>query len=1120
MNSQRTGRARTGASVANVLAFMGEGFRLSRRSVRTWSFAVLAIGAGFGLYHYFAPLHVFGQSAAPKFSVPGFGVLALHVLLLGVVSLACDIHGRDARARIHDALGSRPFTNFECLAGRLLAVAATAWLALLVLAVLLIGFGVAVDGLDHRLFGEPPEPVALTTFLLLDAPPALVFWGSLVILLGAVVRYRALVAMFSVTLVVLNFVALFHTPLYLLPTFSGIAHLGLAGSEISPRAPEAGDYVQRAALLVLALGGLLLASAMTPRRDPSRFARTFGGVALLAIGCAALGVLAMVAIIKRAERDDWATAHAAAADAARPDLRRMVGNIHIRPDEGLKIAVDLHLSLTEPLDVLTFSLNPAMHIEGLRLDGKVASYSHSRGLLTVVPPRPLPSGTQAVVHIDAYGNPDHRFAYLDSAVDALDQSLMGSPLALLGERSSLNRQDYVALMPSTRWLPLPGANSDTPIRAGRPPDFHHVDLEVSLPKGWIPAGPGRTASSTPWRFRTTVPIAEFPLIAAPFERRALRVAAVECELLMHPKHIHQLDWLTGELRETAITAYLTERLAISGLEYPHTTLSVVEIPAQLRRYGGGWRMGTLQGLSGVHLLAEHGFPTARFAARYPARNPDLSVDDAQAVLLRRVDRAGPNGIPLSAGLARSLLPSLTSAMGEGAFALNYLLEALTARHVLGSHGVAPGRWMQASVPSNHMLVKAMLRVMGTATVRSAWFSYLPEAIEARSEDTSLNDLQPGRSSDAADILVYKGDLIALMVEAVAGREKVRDLLALMRERHEGETFTGDDFMGAIATVVPQLTPLIGHFLNKPSLPGFLVAPLRVARVRDDERGRPRYQISLHVRNDEPAPGLIALVWRTDIDGDARWHNSAHALVPGHTSIEIGAISEAVPLEVRLGPYLSLNRRPMQLPVPKNNHSLPIDRHAWEGVRTSTWTPEPVIVVDDLDPGFSVVASVESRTPHPIPSADVAEFRTLRSRAWQRQSSPNMAAWGKYRRTLVRKPPGDGSAQAYFDAVLPDAGRWRLSYHLPGDSLRYERNGRLIRRASLGQIQLRLLRDHDETRLTIDGGRAVAGWNDIGVFDLSEGAVQIAVSDRTTGDLIVADAIRWQKLASEPSTEEG
>ena len=288
--------------------------------MRTWVFAALALGVGLAIYHVWAVEHsMMGRVAHPRFAMPSLGFLTLWTLLAGIVFLAFDIPVRDQRERVADVLDSRPFANVALMGGRLVAVALAAWLPLAVLAVALQVGGVVVEQLDARA-GVPLEPVSLTTFMFLDAPPALLFWGALVIFLATVVRNRLVVVVAALALLAIHFWAILNTPLYLLPVVSGIANLGLPGSEILARTVSGMDLIQRASVLFLGAGLLVTAASILPRRDAS--SRTPGlawGAALLGVGACGIGGLAWHIVEERAERLAWAEAH---GNRARPPAGR------------------------------------------------------------------------------------------------------------------------------------------------------------------------------------------------------------------------------------------------------------------------------------------------------------------------------------------------------------------------------------------------------------------------------------------------------------------------------------------------------------------------------------------------------------------------------------------------------------------------------------------------------------------------------------------------------------------------------------------------------------------------------------------------------------------------------
>ena len=1105
-----------------------------RRMVRTWLFAALAIGVGLYVYHDWSVLHSFmGLVAAPRFALSGFGILTLWILLAGLVFLAFDVRARDERERVAEALDSRPLSNVALLGGRVLAVAFAAWLPLAVLAALLQVGGMVVESLDVRL-GVPAEPVSLATFVFLDAPVALLFWSALLVLLVAVLRNRLVVAVVAIGLLGLQFWALFKTPFYLLPALSGISNLGLPGSDILPRHPLVVDFIQRGLVLLLGAGLLGVAASSLQRRDaiprPGGFA--FGGV-LLALGACGIGVLVWFATAARDERVVWAHAHEAALDLPRVDLRRLSGTVTVDPGRELVIDVDLALRVPDAgIDELVFSLNPAMELESAHLDGEEMPFHHALGLLSVAPPSPLAAGSETTLSIHARGVPDPRFGYLDSAVWALDETLVGMPIMLQGEKASLFEGDYVALTPAVRWLPMPGPNFGVD-DARQAPDFHEIDLAVEIPEGWLAAGPGRIEGDGGLVFRPSVPLAQFPLFAAPFVRRSLTVGDVEYELLIHPRHIASVDYFSGGNAEPTVE-HLKQRLGWSGapgLPYPHDVLSLVEVPGQLRRYGGGQIMDTIQALPGVQMLPEHGFPTRRFSG------PPQNYSDQQwfRQMLYSLPMGGPHRVTPAAGAPRNLGPFLTSASGEGAIAVNYLVESLTSWVALGTRTVAPAHWLQPGrlAGQQRFPYGVLNRLMGAATFSFGWYQFFPMSLEERSAEFSFADVDAAASREGVDVLIHKGNLIALAIQGLMGRDKVIEFLALLRQRHGGGTFDLGDFIAAMAETDPAMAPYIEHLMREPSLPGFLVSDLRVVRLPDLENGEPRYQVSVHVRNDEPVPGVAGIGFRVGQIGfpfvfGVRWGEFVH--VPGNTSMELGVTTPAPPLEVRVETHLSRNARVMRLPIPRVNPETMVAEEPLNGARASDWQPPDLgIVVDDLDPGFSFVSPPERGFRIGLSSDSDGRMGTVPEYdaatpvpGWHRQGDPQTTAWGKYRRTLMRIVAGRGEGNATFTTELPAAGRWRLSYHLPGASASEGRDRALGLRPmddDFGTYNLRIVAGEHARPVPFDAGVAVPGWNDIGTYDLPSGPVSVEVSDATDGDVVVADAIRWQRATGQPQVRE-
>ena len=253
-------------------------------------------------------------------------------------------------------------------------------------------------------------------------------------------------------------------------------------------------------------------------------------------------------------------------------------------------------------------------------------------------------------------------------------------------------------------------------------------------------------------------------------------------------------------------------------------------------------------------------------------------------------------------------------------------------------------------------------------------------------------------------------------------------------------------------------------------------------------------------------------------------------------MEIGLLSSNPPRELWLQPYLSLNRQDVQLTLPRIDQEAQSDAEPFLGGRPSEWRPAPEehIVVDDLDEGFSIETD-EADTGVRLggglstfffPSGDMdqglPEFQEFGPppRGWSRRELDS--SWGKYRHTIAMVRSGSGEQRAVFAADLPQAGRWRLEYHLPVlSSVRRSRGGpgvQISAQVGLGGTQgsydLTLDAGGEQRELEFDASAAESGWNSLGEFELPAGEARVLVSDETSGRVVIADAIRWRSLTED------
>ena len=1142
-------QSRTFMFASHALAACFAELRTSVRRVRTFVFvAVAAAGMVATLVlasqatSAVAPL---AGAYAPRFVLSVVGNAWLWLFLVAAVFLAFDARQQDERARVAEVLDARPTSNLALQSGRLVATVLIAWLALVAIAVLVQVSG-TVARMIHEAAGDETttlawwlavvvEPSSLATLLTVDAVPALAFAAALVLFVAAVLRRRVVTVLVVLALVGAHVYAVATVPMYLLPVVSLVTSYANFASDVVPTFPDPTVLAQRAALVLFAVA-LLFASAALLSRDDGGSRSRCGMTAILVAG---VGIAAIVGIVA-ASADDfsvrgrWLAAQEEARELAFADLRRVSGEVRIEP--GKTMALDLDLQVAAPpettLAQLHFSLNPGLTVDSVEVAGAAVSATHVYGILTVELAQPVDPATELSLSLRASGIPDNRFAYLDSAVD-WRRLPASNRLNLLGTDAAVFSRSYVALVPGVAWLPTTGPNL-----AGRATDVFALDLTVRVPDGWLVAGPGRRepAAGGAFRFKPTAAVPQVGLFASRFERRAVEVAGVLLEVLVVPEHAGQLDGLVEVMEdENGIIRRVEEMLEeaeASGLPYPFAGFSMVEVPARLRGYSGGRALDTALFPPGLALVPEYGFPT-RFERVYMDRRmtfgvgPNLATEsaDRKQGMLWRLFADAEGAFGGLHHLARNAF-SVRSAAGPESAALEALCRALAARIVWRLYGsdsnalFTANRFTdQSTRPDNPLL--SLVWGGGPAQVRTA--ASRPAVWEA-AERTALAEVDGlADAALALDVLTLRIGHAVRAIQDRYGLEKAAALLVALKAGFATTGFSAEDLAQASREADMDIDALLGDWLGATTMPGFRASAVEAFRIRDTVDGEPRYQVLLDIRNSEPTPGLVRLTYASQ-PGSGRWVNSDPIPIAGDSAVRIGDVLDTPPEAVWVRTYLSRNRAEMALRVGSVDAQNVIDREAFAGVRPSDWIPrDRGIVVDDLDDGFSLGSTDDaSRLGGGRGAADGVEtdaglpvFRRDGRPGWTRQVLPT--AWGRYRRTVARVMASQGTARANFDAELSEAGRWRLSYHVPD----LEKVGMYRQFLSSNDEQgvhgIEIASGGTVTVVDFDAASAVPGWNEIDAFDLAAGTVRVTVSDKTSGNAVVADAIRWERSPSRQAT---
>ncbi len=1130
-------------NINNVISFARAETRLTRRLVRYWCFVSISYLIAIIIFLIYSVMHgVYSSYSAteallsPRYIISTIGLYYLLIYVGGAVFLGFDVRDRDRREQINEVLDSRPYTNLELVSGRFLGLLISSWIPIAALSFLLEFLGLLLP----LPFGDTMEIYSLFSFVFLMAIPALAFILSVVFLITLLVRNRLMTAVLLLLILGGNFWAIINLPSIYSPLFDITGSTIISSSsEIIPSIASLEGFLQRIGVLFTAFGMIALSAAAHPRLDggsSKRLAAGGAGIIILALFMTGFGFFKNINSLKLTEV--WKEAHAVQADAPVPDIQSISGRVRIEPGKALNLDLELLFSAPaqESMKNAIFTLNPGQEVkEALDAFNKPLNFTHKNGLLEVILPSPLDPGEETVIQLSIEGLPDHKFGYLESAVNTGNLKGGQKNLSMLGLDRYIFDSRFVALMPGTRWLPVSGTEKDRTDPRHGTVDYFNLDLTVDVPSGWLVAGPGRRmeekgedADRVKFRFSPEAPVPEAAVIASRFESRSFEVEGVKMEILAYPGHMNNIQLMSDTVEKIRewIGDHIREAKAY-GLGYPYDGLTLVEVPNSLRSFGGGWRMDTVMAPPGLLLMREISFPTARFD--WPFRDPEVFRDQegglthAKFASIRTFFLNDISGGNILSGAARNFFLYQTSARGLEAIALNYVMEILSTLLVTDTNSYFSAHSFTDEDPMG-VIFGALVFSQNNETSKKSMtdtaiaLSTSGQEVWNQVLKISLRDMDPW--DDPAlkiNVLALKAGAMARCIMDILGREKTAQFLSSIREAYKGRTFSFDDFKNKGKAMGIDFEKLFGDWLGSTSLPGLIVSNAEAYRLPDSENGMPRYQLLISVRNDEPVPGVFRFQYRVGTGEKQEWSKSDPISIGGNHAVRSGMTLFQPPEDILIEPYISLNRGNFTVPLQNIDHDKIINMEPIEGLEDIPWTPpeSPFIIVDNLDKGFEIMEGDKKRdVKKGRPSAALSLNEKGLSTSSFFTATPDWTyldlpgSWGKYRHTTAVVKAGEGEKTATFTASINRTGSWDLWYHIPDKQKSFPRYNfgtwNLVVRDSNG----------DQFDIEFNSDAALEGWNQVAIMDLPKGEVSVTLSDKTDGDLVLADAIRWSPSIQE------
>lgn len=1090
--------------------------KLLKRSWLFRIFAVLAVLFLTFLQFQFLTRTIFKQTATWDFVgltslIPFFTVNFYNIAqAVVVIFLAGGFLKRDKKMDTAEVIYVRPMSNADYIAGKVWGITRV-FLGLHLIPLL---FGLLINlWVSQSPFSIFPYVFYLFTLSL----PTLLFVLGLSYICMCLLKNQAVV---FVLMLGFTAVAFFFLPdkLYGIFDFFG-AHIPSVFSDYLGQADPASFLLQRLTYLLFGFGFLLFTVVLL-KRLPHRpwKTRLLTAVAIVLLLSACVTAWLYVRRYEKRELIRREYAEVYKRYASHPGVSVVSNDIRISVTGGVltgesRLLLKNHTGETMP-DVVLY-LNPSLEVYSIESEGGHCDFFREKQ--AVVLSGEFSPGEEWGVTLKYGGGIDEYICYTDIAATDFFASPPASSIFRYGKRYAYLEEKLVLLTPESLWYPVgtPPVNPENPYSLRK--DFTSYTLRLS-PTTYgtvISQGEQERLENGELLFRPEYPLPGISLTMGDYEKKELRVDSVNYEMYYFRGH----DFFSGyfsELRDT-LPAILTELRSSYEVNknrtYPFRRFTVIETPVHYSGYLRNWKGHSEQVGPGYVYLPERGLNTgADFESSYQIWKMWYTrgrvMDDRE--IMAEVLKDYLNRLFFQEMSADWLKP-----------------EEVNVYNISPMFFGFTGYIRSEEFPVFDLALHVMQSMSGATAAPWNWWMLNGMTNQQRAilylQEHSFNEALTDRSLKPEvlyEVLKLKADYLACYIYSNLTESGFRDFMKMFYARHRfSETglpvFVRElfDYSGM------DLNVILDEWFNLPFSPYIRLQDVDVSRVLLHDFTK--YQLRFKAYNASAATGVLK-VNVENTDNRSKWGRSGsnarvqsaktdYYILPPHSAREIRMISDEEPSRLLVNTSVSSN-----LPNEFSTAFSKIERETRDTLQgifpiDSVWfvSDHQDIIVDNEDAAFRVTHGNQKQVLQRFFDRTTDKYKSYTP--WRTPSKWTFiihnTCYGAPVASAVHKKKGEGSSKAEWSAEIPQDGYYEVSVWVP----------KLIsgggRRSRYSQENMHTYTIHspdgDET-LSLDMNRDEAGWVSLGTFYFPAGDVRVSLSDRVTGTVVIADALKFTR----------
>jgi ABC-type transport system involved in multi-copper enzyme maturation permease subunit len=803
---------------------------------------------------------------------------------------------------------------------------------------------------------------------------------------------------------------------------------------------------------------------------------------------------------------------------------------------GKEIEVTCSLRISNPtnsrLDTLIFSLNPSLEIRSLRFDGENARYDRKLQVIKISLSKALKAGESMDLEFRYRGEIDENVHFLDRNFANYNENFRGQIYPFRKHYAYL-QDNFVCLTSESLWYPVSGVGF-----ASKKPDvclhdFTNYTLEVNTSEKLMALSQGAmlNPSKGKYFFKPEYPLTKLSLLIGDYRKISVEVDSVEYGIYVREGNQYFIEHFK-ELKDSLpllIRELRNEYEAFIGFRYPFKRFIFAEVPVE-------------------YAMDKHNWSVASEAVQ-----PEMIFINEKAIFLNESDfkRRKNREEKMMKGDNEEVLPDELEARIFKTFMRNNFMAnpdqwfqfRMIDRNTLSifpefftySVQLRSDKW-----PILNTALEAYIKERNVSSFSEKWWWFQDidktDKINIEMKQASLSDLIKRGVSKIEDIdedegegglslnelIMAKGNHLFSLFKARYGEQKFNQVLDAFIEKNKHQSFSFEELDSMFSQSFGlSIQNEVNEWYNTTRLPGFLIKDLETYRVKENEYTK--YQLRFKVSNPEPVDGLLTVYVEMGDQENSRGRDkvnqadvdfSKNIYLPANTSKEIGLVFPTEPARMRIYTHISQNL-PNNIIYDFGSFEELRRTEAIDSVKNTLFfknldLPDEFIV-DNEDSGFEIIqASNESYLKSIIKKIRKNQERYPYSkiRTWGPpgtwESVLESGFYGKYIRSARYTKSGDGKRLAIWHANLEKSGNYDIYCHVLRITNEWQRRKERL------NYNFRIYHDGGSDEVKLFDEDIESGWIYLGTFFISPSNAKVELNNKSSGNMIIADAIKWVK----------